>query len=985
MNTKTTRMLRRILVMLSVIAILVGILGIHLSESSASDKSIVRVKLSVGSTSSLSFSLNGNYGIEADSSKSLSSGNYTAKIENGVVKLYMGSTLVCSGSSVKVVERAPSSAYNYASIKTTTYGTNNYRGNIEFRISSGSLLVVNHVYLEYYLYGVVPHEMSNSWPLEALKSQAVAARTYAVRYMGSGTYDLLDTSASQVYRGYNPSYTNAIRAVDETSKRVLVSGGSLVQTYYAASNGGYVDIPQHVWSSSAALLPYHVVQPDPFDSKNTWSNQEVLIFPKTLAKETDIAYRVMNSGSMVAGSTSLSANATRYLKTTALPAVTAKGYIADVTSDIQIVGFDRILAHTYEGNHGLKDYTGKSNCICYYKADVTMRVQASRKATAEEKDQTGKTYIEEPVTVTITIDMRELDKPGGLYQAFTNTSLRLFVVEETSSSWNLYHRRYGHGIGLSQRGAQERAKAGQTYAQILTFYYPNTTFETLNIAPPALQAPTVQGETNATIVNCANYVNVRSTPDTRYAAIGKAFAGSRILVTQANAEAGWHKIDFGGVEAYISADYVKIDEQLQTNALVINCVNSVNVRSTPSTQYAAIGSVAAGARITVTQTNAAEGWHQINYAGATAYIFAYYVQMDDQSATPTPTPAPTPTGTAAPTPTPTGTATPTPTPTATVTPTPTPTAAPTPTATVAPTPTPTVTPKPTPTATATPTPTVCPPPTPSDGTLLIKQTGRVSVNELIIRSGPGTSFGNLGSFGRNDIVCIVSAGSKGGWHQILYSGKAAWVFADYVDLSNPTIGTITASVLNVRKGPGTTHAILGSLKKGDKVEIIQLNAAQDWHKIIYNGVEGYVHASYLTVSGTQAPPTNPVVNAQYAAVTASKLNLRKSADLNSAIIKTLSRGNIVQVLEQGKDWHNVKYGGVTGYMSAQYLKMMTGTFGQVSSGTLNVRSAASTSASVLGKLSNGDVVEILAKGTEWHKIRYQSSTAYVYASYIKII
>ncbi len=979
MNTKTIRMLRRALVALSIAAVLAGILGMHLSDSMASDKSIIRVKLSVGSTSSLSFSLSGNYGIEADSSQNLSSGDYAAKIENGVVKLYKGSTLVCSGSTVKVVERKPSSGYNYATIKTTTYGTNNYRGNIEFRISSGSLLVVNHVYLEYYLYGVVPHEMSNSWPLEALKSQAVAARTYAVRYMGSGTYDLLDTSASQVYRGYNPSYTNAIRAVDETAKKVLVSNGSLVETYYSASNGGYTDIPQHVWTSSATLLPYHVILPDPYDTQNTWSNQEVLILPKTLGKESDIAYKVMKDGSMVAGSTTLSANMTRYLKMTALPAVKAKGYMADVTSDIQIIGFDRLLAHTYEGNHGLKDYTGKSSCVCFYKADVTMRVKASRKATADEKEQTGLSYIEEPVTVTFTIDMHELDNSSGLYQSFTNTSLRLFVVEETSSSWNLYHRRYGHGIGLSQRGAQERAKAGQTYAQILTFYYPNTTFETLNISPPGLEAPVVQGETNATIINCANYVNIRSTPDTKYAAIGKGFAGSRILVTQADVVEGWHKIDFGGVVAYISAEFVKIDE-LQANALVINCVNSVNVRSTASTQYAAIGSVAAGARITVTQANAAEGWHKISYGGTTAYIYAYYVLLDEQAATPTPTPTPT--------------ATVTPTPTATATPTATPVVTPTPSVTVTPTPTPEVTPTPAPTATATPaptqtltptpSPTTCPPPTPTGGTLQIKQTGKVSVNELNIRSGPGTSNSILGGFGKNDIVLIVQAGGKGGWHQILYSGKAAWVFADYVDISKPTVGTITASVLNVRKGPGTTNGILGTLKKGDKVEIIQLNAAQDWYKIIYNGMEGYVHASYLTISGTQAPAPGPTPDAQYATVNASKLNFRKGADLNSAVIKTLSRGDTVQVLEQGKEWHKVKYGGVTGYMYTQYLKMTTGTYGQVNASVLNVRSGSSTSTSVLSKLSRGDVVEILAKGTEWHKIRYKSSTAYVYAAYIKI-
>ena len=124
--------------------------------------------------------------------------------------------------------------------------------------------VINHVYLEYYLYGVVPYEMNDSWPIEALKAQAVAARTYASRYMGGGgSYDLVDTAANQVYKGYNASNTNAIRAVTETAKTVLKCDGALVQTFYTASNGGYVDIPQHLWSATADIetVPYHTGRP----------------------------------------------------------------------------------------------------------------------------------------------------------------------------------------------------------------------------------------------------------------------------------------------------------------------------------------------------------------------------------------------------------------------------------------------------------------------------------------------------------------------------------------------------------------------------------------------------------------------------------------------------------------------------------------------------------------------------------------------------
>jgi N-acetylmuramoyl-L-alanine amidase len=91
------------------------------------------------------------------------------------------------------------------------------------------------------------------------------------------------------------------------------------------------------------------------------------------------------------------------------------------------------------------------------------------------------------------------------------------------------------------------------------------------------------------------------------------------------------------------------------------------------------------------------------------------------------------------------------------------------------------------------------------------------------------------------------------------------------------------------------------------------------------------------------------------------------------------------VLEQGSTWTKVKYGGSEGYMYSQYLKASTATYGTVTAGVLNVRSKATTSSTILGRLGRGDVVEIIEAGGSWHKIKYKSSTAYVYAAYIKIM
>ena len=139
----------------------------------------------------------------------------------------------------------------------------------------------------------------------------------------------------------------------------------------------------------------------------------------------------------------------------------------------------------------------------------------------------------------------------------------------------------------------------------------------------------------------------------------------------------------------------------------------------------------------------------------------------------------------------------------------------------------------------------------------ITQTGTVWVNVLNIRSGPGTSYTKMGRFARGDSVDIITAHYTDDWHKIWYDGQIAYVYADYVTLSSaePEItqtGVITASVLNIRNGPGTSYDKLGAFKKGDQVDIIKANYTEDWHKILYNGSVAYVHADYVGIGGASA-------------------------------------------------------------------------------------------------------------------------------------
>jgi len=119
--------------------------------------------------------------------------------------------------------------------------TGQYRGSIEFRLRGGTIGVVNAVGLEDYLLGVVPAEMPRSYPPEALKAQAVAARTYALRHRrkhGSGDFDVCDSQHCQTYSGAGVERASTTRAVIDTRGLVLTHNGEIAHVMYSADCGG---------------------------------------------------------------------------------------------------------------------------------------------------------------------------------------------------------------------------------------------------------------------------------------------------------------------------------------------------------------------------------------------------------------------------------------------------------------------------------------------------------------------------------------------------------------------------------------------------------------------------------------------------------------------------------------------------------------------------------------------------------------------------
>lgn len=134
-----------------------------------------------------------------------------------------------------------------------------YRGSLYLVGSGAGFDVRNVLSLEHYLYSVVPSEMPASWPLDALKSQAVAARTFALVHMSASAhkrgYDVTATTASQVYGGLKAEHPRSTQAVKETRGEVVTFQGRPIEAYFHSTSGGQTEFGGDLWANRPYLKP----------------------------------------------------------------------------------------------------------------------------------------------------------------------------------------------------------------------------------------------------------------------------------------------------------------------------------------------------------------------------------------------------------------------------------------------------------------------------------------------------------------------------------------------------------------------------------------------------------------------------------------------------------------------------------------------------------------------------------------------------------
>jgi len=249
---------------LIVIVLVVSILPAHFSFAQSNDRAYIRVGLAFGSGAVSSCTVSSDDGlliiraVSGGYEEILSlpdSNQLNVTIESGRIVARDGSGGVVYDQFDNDTVVAP---FHFVSGGVIRYQDRPYRGGICFvPAGSGRMSVINYVALEHYVYGVLNAEMGHSNPLEALKAQAVTARSYAAanpnRHSSDG-FNLCNTVHCQLYRGYSDEFAQTNRAADETAGLVLTYGGEPVSGHYFKNSGGHTQSSEDVWGGARTYL-----------------------------------------------------------------------------------------------------------------------------------------------------------------------------------------------------------------------------------------------------------------------------------------------------------------------------------------------------------------------------------------------------------------------------------------------------------------------------------------------------------------------------------------------------------------------------------------------------------------------------------------------------------------------------------------------------------------------------------------------------------
>ncbi|MCR4886193.1 MAG: SpoIID/LytB domain-containing protein [Clostridiales bacterium] len=854
---------------------------------------MVRVRLSsLGAPAVLNLTVYGSYTVNGQSEKQIASGSkVTVRYDkaSGALSLTCGGVTANMGASFKL-RRHAADGQNGVKIAQGRVPGNLYPGDFLFTVRNGTYYIIAYVYMEDYLCGVLPYEMGASSPLEALKAQAIAARTYTMRAMqhaSSTLYDVVDTTQDQVYSGTPSASTACTQAVNATKGIALQSGSSFAATYYTASNGGQTESIKNIWGTSG--YAYLSVKDDPYDLQNPDARK-----------------------------TSFFVSASGVQQNAKLQSLLARKAASAFGAEAVLTGVTAVTPHTPKYPAPSKLYTKLDFSVTY------------------QKDGGSRAGV-----LTFNI-FSELEGPLGM--SINSGKNELWSVSPAVGGFTVNARRYGHGLGMSQRGAMQMAKMGYSCAQILGFYFAGCTQVQYSLtrsilspvvsgqesreqvtaetpAPIETDAP-AQGEILARVNTQKGSLNLRVSPSSS-ARVLRTIPQYEVISVLEKGDS-WCKSVYGGTEGYVMTAFLSFQagpagasptpdaasptptptpSATSAESAPLARVNtqkgSLNLRVSPSSSARVLRTIPQYEVISVLEKG--DSWCKTVYGGTEGYVMTAFLtfQAGPAGASPTPIAA---------------------------SPTQAPSATPAPSAATAWVNTP-------------------------QGSLNLRLYARDTAKVLL-------------TIPQYETVSVHETGSV--WCRVTYHGVTGWAMTRFLSFDGaaptpapapiapsptpavtpvPAPSAATAWVntpqgsLNLRLYARDTAKVLLTIPQYETVSVHETGSV--WCRVTYRGVTGWVMTRFLSFNGaapTPAPagspapaaggsvPLDPTLRTLREPIvgrimpTDKRLNLREGCSTAARVILEMPKYEFLTIYAVGDTWCQVEYGGRTGYCMTKYLE-----------------------------------------------------------------
>ena len=220
----------------------------------------------------------------------------------------------------------------------------------------------------------------------------------------------------------------------------------------------------------------------------------------------------------------------------------------------------------------------------------------------------------------------------------------------------------------------------------------------------------------------------------------------------------------------------------------------------------------------------------------------------------------------------------------------------------------------------------------ASSSIAFAESGTTSASSLRIRQSPSLSSSIIASLSKN--TKINTLGKVGNFYKISYNGKTGYVYSSYVNIGESVsketstatgvAGIITTQYLNVRSGPGLNHPVTTVIRLGNKVTMYE--KTNGFYKINYGGKIGYISELYVqkssaTTNSTSSVSTPALTSTGTGNVTASSLNVRKTASMGSSIMGIIKKGLRVNLYGTQDGFYKIMYNGQVGYIAKTYISL----------------------------------------------------------------